>query len=288
MTGGDRPHDDAPAPPVLGAPAGCRRTTRRWRRPCADGLDGVDALLTEAVEHDDPFIAERRRHLVTAGGKRFRPLLTLLAAELGDGIDADVVARPRPVVELTHLASLYHDDVMDEAGAAPRRARAPTRRTTTPSRSWSATCSSAARPRSSPTSAREAVQIQAETFVRLCTGQIRDDRPGRRRARTRSTTTSACSPTRPARSSRPPAATARCSAAARRRGGRDHASSTASGSAWPSSSPTTSSTSPPRPGSPARRPAPTCARASRPCRCCSRRASTDPADAACASCSTAT
>ena len=56
-----------------------------------------------------------------AGGKRFRPLLVLLAAETGDHPDSDDVVTAACVVELTHLASLYHDDVMDEADAAPRR-----------------------------------------------------------------------------------------------------------------------------------------------------------------------
>ena len=68
-----------------------------------------------------------------AGGKRFRPLLVLLAAEAGDA-DRDGVVTGRLVVELTHLASLYHDDVMDEADAAPRCAP-PTRAGTTRSRS---------------------------------------------------------------------------------------------------------------------------------------------------------
>ena len=73
-----------------------------------------------------------------AGGKRFRPLLVLLAAETGDPT-RDGVVTAACVVELTHLASLYHDDVMDEADAAPR---APSRRTpagTTTSRSSPAT-----------------------------------------------------------------------------------------------------------------------------------------------------
>ena len=80
----------------------------------SDGLTAVNALIAERVDHDDPFIAQAGSHLTAAGGKRFRPLLTLLAAELGDGIDERVVAAAAGV-ELTHLASLYHDDVMDEA-----------------------------------------------------------------------------------------------------------------------------------------------------------------------------
>ena len=78
------------------------------------GLAAVNALIDERVSHDDPFIAGANRHLAEAGGKRFRPLLTLLAGELGSGVNDQVVAAAAGV-ELTHLASLYHDDVMDEA-----------------------------------------------------------------------------------------------------------------------------------------------------------------------------
>ena len=59
--------------------------------------------------------AEAARHLVDAGGKRFRPLFTLLAAHFGTAAGSDEVVPAAVVVELTHLATLYHDDVMDEA-----------------------------------------------------------------------------------------------------------------------------------------------------------------------------
>ena len=77
-------------------------------------LEEVEVRLSDAVSHTDDLADSVSRHLVEAGGKRFRPLLTLLAAELGDGADERVVAAAAGV-ELTHLASLYHDDVMDEA-----------------------------------------------------------------------------------------------------------------------------------------------------------------------------
>ena len=85
----------------------------------AAGLAQVEAGLQEAVASDDPFVAEASRYLVDAGGKRFRPLLVLLAAQFGDP-QAWGVVPAGVVVELTHLATLYHDDVMDEAPAAPR------------------------------------------------------------------------------------------------------------------------------------------------------------------------
>ena len=80
----------------------------------ADGLARVDQLLHASVNHNDEFVAAASAHLLDAGGKRLRPLLTLLCAQLCDGINDDVVAAAAGV-ELTHLASLYHDDVMDEA-----------------------------------------------------------------------------------------------------------------------------------------------------------------------------
>ncbi len=138
------------------------------------GLAAVNALIDARVDHADPFIAQASGHLVAAGGKRFRPLLTLLASELGSGINDDVVAAAAGV-ELTHLASLYHDDVMDEA--VLRRG--------TPSANAAYGNSTAILVgdllfgTASDIVADlgpEAVKIQAQTFVRLCAGQIRDDR----------------------------------------------------------------------------------------------------------------
>jgi heptaprenyl diphosphate synthase len=74
----------------------------------------VEAELRSSVLSADPFVTEAARHLVEAGGKRFRPLLVALGAHFGDAREPLVV--PAAVVmELTHLATLYHDDVMDEA-----------------------------------------------------------------------------------------------------------------------------------------------------------------------------
>ncbi|OEV03311.1 polyprenyl synthetase family protein [Streptomyces oceani] len=78
------------------------------------GLSAVEEGLTEATKSDVPFITEAAQHLVRAGGKRFRPLLALLGAQFGDP-NAPGVVPAAVVVELTHLATLYHDDVMDEA-----------------------------------------------------------------------------------------------------------------------------------------------------------------------------
>ena len=125
-----------------------------------------------AVQSEYPFVTETSRHLVVAGGKRFRPILTLLASEFGNP-EAEGVVPAAVVVELTHLATLYHDDVMDEAtmrrGAQSANSR------------WDNTVAILTGDflfaRASQILADlgpEAVRIQAETFERLCIGQINE------------------------------------------------------------------------------------------------------------------
>jgi heptaprenyl diphosphate synthase len=74
----------------------------------------VEALLRSHTRSEYPFVDETAHHLVAAGGKRLRPLLTLLTAQYGDS-NADGVIAAAVACEITHLATLYHDDVMDEA-----------------------------------------------------------------------------------------------------------------------------------------------------------------------------
>jgi geranylgeranyl pyrophosphate synthase len=81
----------------------------------ADRLQSIEDRLAAAAFGDTPFVTEAATHIINAGGKRFRPLLVVLASQLHDGSDGDAVERAAMVVELTHVASLYHDDVMDEA-----------------------------------------------------------------------------------------------------------------------------------------------------------------------------
>ena len=158
-------------PPVLALPTASAELAARLQQ----GLDEVDAMLRREVDHDDPFIAEASAHLASAGGKRFRPLLTLLAAELGSGVNREVVAAATGV-ELTHLASLYHDDVMDLAdvrrGAPSANAKYDNATAILVGDLLFGTASSIIADLGA-----EAVKIQAQTFVRLCSGQIRDDRP---------------------------------------------------------------------------------------------------------------
>ncbi|MBO0843565.1 MAG: polyprenyl synthetase family protein, partial [Nocardioides sp.] len=75
----------------------------------------IEKDLSRYAQSRSSFVTEAASHLLEAGGKRFRPLLVLLAAECGPDADADEVVTAACVIELTHLASLYHDDVMDEA-----------------------------------------------------------------------------------------------------------------------------------------------------------------------------
>lgn len=157
-------------PPVLALPVASAALHGRLQ----EGLDRVNALIHQRVDHSDPFIAQAARHRLDAG-KRFRPLLTLLAAELGSGLNDQVVAAAAGV-ELTHLASLYHDDVMDEAllrrGAPSVNAAYGNSVAILVGDLLFGTASEIIADLGA-----EPVRIQAQTFVRLCAGQIRDDRP---------------------------------------------------------------------------------------------------------------
>jgi len=138
----------------------------------ADGLGRVESALTTAVGSEHPFVREAAGHLMSAGGKRFRPMLALLAAQLGDP-QAPEVTRAAVVCELTHLATLYHDDVMDEA-AVRRGAPSANSRWTN---SIAILTGDLLFARASDLLADlgpDAVRIQAQTFERLVTGQIKE------------------------------------------------------------------------------------------------------------------
>ena len=77
-------------------------------------MDAVERFLFDHAAGEFPFATETSRHLISAGGKLFRPMLTLLASNYGDPTREEII-KAAVVVELTHLATLYHDDVMDEA-----------------------------------------------------------------------------------------------------------------------------------------------------------------------------
>ena len=134
------------------------------------GMQGVEHLLREHIKGDYPLVEETSRHLVAAGGKRLRPLLTLISSHFGDPTRKEVI--PAAVVcELTHLATLYHDDVMDEA---PLR-----RGVESANNRWGNTIAILTGDylfsKASDLLADlgpEAVRLQARTFERLVIGQI--------------------------------------------------------------------------------------------------------------------
>jgi heptaprenyl diphosphate synthase len=130
----------------------------------------VEELLRKQIQGDYPLVIETSRHLVEAGGKRLRPLLALLAAQFGDPKRSEII-EAAVVCELTHLATLYHDDVMDEAplrrGVESANAR------------WNNTVAILTGDylfaKASDLLADlgpEAVRLQARTFERLVIGQI--------------------------------------------------------------------------------------------------------------------
>lgn len=80
-----------------------------------DTLATFEDRLVQAAIADSPFVTEAANHIISAGGKRFRPLLVILASELGGEADREKLLNASLVIELTHVASLYHDDVMDDA-----------------------------------------------------------------------------------------------------------------------------------------------------------------------------
>ena len=87
---------------------------RRFAVAIERGLDEVESGILGEVAFADDMADVTSRYLLEAGGKRVRPTLVLLTAQLGSGTNPSVVTAAR-AVEITHLASLYHDDVMDEA-----------------------------------------------------------------------------------------------------------------------------------------------------------------------------
>lgn len=138
---------------------------RVWER-----MSAVETRLREASVAETPFLTEIAQHLLTAGGKRYRPLLAQVAAELGPNT-GDEPVEAGVAVELVHLGSLYHDDVIDEADA--RRGQASV------NLNWTNTVAILAGDfllaRASETAAplgEEAVSLIARTYAQLCEGQV--------------------------------------------------------------------------------------------------------------------
>ncbi|MDO3400689.1 nonaprenyl/(2E,6E)-farnesyl/geranylgeranyl diphosphat synthase [Mycolicibacterium neoaurum] len=140
-----------------------------------DGVERVEDLMSTELGKADVLMAEAVQHLFQAGGKRFRPLFTVLAGSLGPRPEDPEVTIAGAVIELVHLATLYHDDVMDEAqvrrGADSANAR------------WGNNIAILAGDYLFATASRlvsrlgpDAVRVIADTFAQLVTGQMRETR----------------------------------------------------------------------------------------------------------------
>jgi heptaprenyl diphosphate synthase len=140
-----------------------------------DGVAQVEQLMQSELGRADGLMSQAVQHLFLAGGKRFRPLFTVLSASVGPNPHAAEVTVAGAVIEMVHLATLYHDDVMDEAqvrrGAPSANAR------------WSNNIAILAGDYLFATASRlvsrlgpEAVLIIADTFAELVTGQMRETR----------------------------------------------------------------------------------------------------------------
>ncbi|KZS69562.1 geranylgeranyl pyrophosphate synthase [Mycobacterium kansasii] len=139
------------------------------------GVARIEQLMDTELRSADVVMIDSLLHLFKAGGKRFRPLFTVLSAQVGPDPEAEEVIIAGAVVELIHLATLYHDDVMDEAevrrGAPSANAR------------WGNNVAILAGDYLLATASRlvsrlgpAAVRIVADTFAALVAGQMRETR----------------------------------------------------------------------------------------------------------------
>ncbi len=145
----------------------------------ADGLAAVESVIRETARAEEALLTEASLHLIDAGGKRFRAMLVLLAGQFGDPRDQRL-APAAAAIELTHLATLFHDDVMDEAAIRRGHPSANSR--------WDNTVAIltgdflfARASRILADLGAEAIRIQTETFARLVSGQVAETigpRPG--------------------------------------------------------------------------------------------------------------
>ncbi|EGD55323.1 polyprenyl synthetase family protein [Gordonia neofelifaecis] len=153
--------------------AGLDLGTGEFAGQVQESLQRVEDLLISELSSGDDILVEAATHLAKAGGKRFRPMFAILSSHFGAKPGADEVITSATVIEMTHLATLYHDDVMDEAalrrGAPSANAR------------WSNSIAILAGDflfaRAShlvSTLGPEAVRIIADTFAELVTGQMRE------------------------------------------------------------------------------------------------------------------
>jgi len=141
-------------------------------RAIDEGIERVEAGLVREVLFADSIADVSTRYLLEAGGKRVRPMLTLLTAQLGAGITDDVVTAAE-AIEITHLGSLYHDDVMDDSD---RRRGVPSAHSVW-GNSVAILTGDLLFARASQLMAslgERAIKMQADTFERLVLGQLHE------------------------------------------------------------------------------------------------------------------
>ena len=137
-----------------------------------DGVARLEDRLVNETQFHDSLADIAARYLLQAGGKRVRPILAMLVAQLGDGVNDNVITAATSI-EITHLASLYHDDVMDEA---PERRGVPTAQHV-----WGNSVAIlvgdllfARASKLLSLLGEDAIRLQADTFERLCMGQLHE------------------------------------------------------------------------------------------------------------------
>ncbi|MGL5406958.1 MAG: polyprenyl synthetase family protein [Propionibacteriaceae bacterium] len=157
-----------------------QEVSEEFSQAVLDRLSEIEDDLVVSDQADTPFMTEAAQHIINAGGKRFRPALVVTAAHLGVDIsrwekDNDDLRKAALVMELTHVASLYHDDVIDDADTR-RGVPAANRR-------WDNTVAILVGDylfaRASSLVAElgtEYVKLQADTFSRLVQGQVAEVR----------------------------------------------------------------------------------------------------------------
>lgn len=145
---------------------------RRTARLIEESIETLEQRLAHEVRFTGGLVDVVARYLLEAGGKRVRPVLAFLTAQLGGGVNPDVITAATSI-ELTHLASLYHDDVMDDAD----------QRRGVPSAQYvwgnnvAILTGDLLFARASALLAllgERAIRLQADTFERLCLGQLHE------------------------------------------------------------------------------------------------------------------
>ncbi|GAB05979.1 putative polyprenyl diphosphate synthase [Gordonia amarae NBRC 15530] len=164
---------DGAARDVKSTFAGLDLGTDEFAEVVRSALADVEDLLITELSSGDQIMTEAATHLAKAGGKRFRPMFAILAAQFGTDPGSRDVITSATVVEMIHLATLYHDDVMDEAPMR-RGAQSANSRWTNSIAILSGDFLFARASRLVSTLGPEAVRIIAETFAELVTGQMRE------------------------------------------------------------------------------------------------------------------